>query len=231
MIFTTLIAGFVLAPFMVIGGWARRRSVDFGPFFLYAGLLFAFSTLVSAVHVPGGTFIHSAVAVAPHSYILAFEGVVLAVGWMASRRRTWDVAAATRVFSGAIVVFAIGAAVVGSLFVHRVWADSRDRFARVAAALHGVEAGPTDRVMSIDASGTRYWSGLGGVVLVNDPLDTIHDVARAYDIDWLVVDRDDSVSAVAPLLNGAPRPDWLGAPILSDGDPVRLAVYPVEAAR
>ena len=231
MIFTTLIAGFVLAPFMVIGGWARRRSVDFGPFFLYAGLLFAFSTLVSAVHVPGGTFIHSAVAVAPHSYILAFEGVVLAVGWMASRRRTWDVAAATRVFSGAIVVFAIGAAVVGSLFVHRVWTDSRDRFARVAAALHGVEAGPTDRVMSIDASGTRYWSGLGGVVLVNDPLDTIHDVARAYDIDWLVVDRDDSVSAVAPLLAGAPRPDWLGAPILSDGDPVRLAVYPVEAAR
>ena len=26
---------------MVIGGWARRRSRDFGPFFLYAGLLFA----------------------------------------------------------------------------------------------------------------------------------------------------------------------------------------------
>ena len=41
MIYTTLVAGFVLAPFMVIGGWARRRSLDFGPFFLYAGLLFA----------------------------------------------------------------------------------------------------------------------------------------------------------------------------------------------
>ncbi len=53
MIYTTLVAGFVLAPFMVIGGWARRRSLDFGPFFLYAGLLFAFSAIVSARACPG----------------------------------------------------------------------------------------------------------------------------------------------------------------------------------
>ena len=87
MIFTTLITGFVLAPFMVIGAWARRRSLDFGPFFAYAALLFGFSTLVSAVHVPGGTFIHSAVALAPHAYILALEGVAVAVAWIAARRR------------------------------------------------------------------------------------------------------------------------------------------------
>ena len=80
MIFTTLITGFVLAPFMVIGAWARRRSLDFGPFFAYAALLFGFSTVVSAVHVPGGTFIHSAVALAPHAYILTLEGVAVAVG-------------------------------------------------------------------------------------------------------------------------------------------------------
>ena len=77
MIYAVLVGGFVLVPFMVIGGWARRRSLDFGPFFLYAGLLFAFSALVSAVHVPGGTFIHSAVALAPYSYILALEGVAV----------------------------------------------------------------------------------------------------------------------------------------------------------
>ena len=87
MIYVTLIAGFVLAPFMVIGGWARRRSLDFGPFFLYAALLFAFSTLVSAVHVPGGTFIHSAVALAPHAYILALEGLAVAVAWIAGAAR------------------------------------------------------------------------------------------------------------------------------------------------
>ncbi len=81
--------------------------------------------------------------------------------------------------------------------------------------------------MSIDASSTKYWSGRGGVVLVNDPLDTIHDVARAYDIRWLVLDRDDSVSSVAPILDGGPLPDWLGPPIMSQGSPTQLAVYPV----
>jgi hypothetical protein len=81
--------------------------------------------------------------------------------------------------------------------------------------------------MSIDAAGTRYWSGRGGVVLVNDPLDTIEDVARAYDIRWLVVDRDDSVDAVKPILDGGPLPAWLGEPILAQGSPLQLAVYPV----
>ncbi len=82
MIFITLVAGFVLAPFMVIGGWVRRRSTDFGPFFAYALLLFAFSAIVSAVHVPGGTFIHSAIALAPFAYILALEGIVALVDWI-----------------------------------------------------------------------------------------------------------------------------------------------------
>ena len=89
-------------PFMVIGGWARRRSLDFGPFFLYAGILFAFSALVSAVHVPGGTFIHSAVALAPHAYILALEGVAVAVAWIAARGPRWDAETRRRrVFIGA----------------------------------------------------------------------------------------------------------------------------------
>ena len=89
-IYVVLVAGLVLAPFMVVGAWARRRSVDFGPFFVYAALLFAFSALVSAVHVPGGTFIHSAVALAPYSYVLALEGVAVVVGWVAARRPAWD---------------------------------------------------------------------------------------------------------------------------------------------
>jgi 4-amino-4-deoxy-L-arabinose transferase-like glycosyltransferase len=229
MIYVTLVAGFVLAPFMIIGAWARRRSLDFGPFFLYTGLLFAFSTIVSAVHVPGGTFIHSAVALAPHSYILALEGIGVAVAWVAARRRAWDATVATRAFTGAALVFALGAAIVGTIFVHGGWSDSREKFQAVGAALEQAGAAADDRVMSIDASGTKYWTGLGGVVLVNDPLETVEAVARAYGIRWLVLDRDDSVESVAPILDGQTRPPWLGEPVLSVGDPVRLAIYPVES--
>ncbi len=230
MIFTTLIAGFVLAPFMVIGAWARRRSLDFGPFFLYAFLLFTFSTLVSAVHVPGGTFIHSAVALAPHAYILALEGVVIAVGWVAARRRAWDPMAATRVFIGATLAFAAVVAFFGSQFVHQVWADSRAKFVAVAGALDRAGAPATDRVMSIDASGTKYWTGRGGVVLVNDPIETVAAVAQAYDIGWLVLDGEDSVEAAAPILDDVGRPDWLGDPIVLRDKPSPLVVLPVVPA-
>jgi hypothetical protein len=81
--------------------------------------------------------------------------------------------------------------------------------------------------MSSDAAGMKYASGHGGVVLVNDPLDTIHEVAQAYDIRWLVLERDDAVSAVVPILDGIQRPAWLGDPVLTRGSPTNLAVYPV----
>ena len=230
MIFTTLIAGFVLAPFMLIGGWARRRSLDFGPFFLYAGLLFGFSAVISAVHVPGGTFIHSAVALAPHAYILALEGIAIAVAWLAARRRSWDPVAAATVFTGATLAFAAVAALFGSQFVHQVWADSRAKFMAVAEALNSAGAPLTDRVMSIDASGTKYWTGRGGVVLVNDPIETVERVARAYDTRWLVLDGEDSVEAAAPILDGVAQPAWLGEPIELRGEPNPLVILPVVPA-
>ena len=236
-IYVTLVAGVVLAPLMVVGGWVRRRSDDFRPFFAYAAILFAFSALVSAIHVPGGTFIHSAVALAPYSYILALEGVAVGVTWIAARRRTWDAATATRIFSGAIIGFAVVCAVFGSVVVHAVWEQRRDRGLAVAAALDDAGAPLTDRVMSIDAASTKYWSGRGGVVLVNDPVDTVHEVAVAYDIRWLVLDRGESIPVAGPILDGV-RPSWVGPPIAQfqagDGGALTqtsanpdLAVYPV----
>ncbi len=232
-IYTTVIAGFVLVPFMLLGAWARRRSEAFGPFFLYAALLFAFSTLISAVHVPGGTFLHSAVALVPHSYILALEGIVIAVGWVAAHRPAWRREAAERVFLGAAVAFGAIMTVVGSTIVHGTWGAKRDERVAVAHALDDAGVPATDRLMSIDAAGYRYWTGRGGVVLVNDPIETIREVAAAYDIRWLILERDDAVTAVAPILDGTSRPDWVGPPLFTlplQGGPdgrARVGIYPV----
>ena len=227
MIYLTLVLGFVLGPLLAIGAWARRRSTYFGPFFVYAAILFAFSALVSAVHVPGGTFIHSAVGLAPYSYILALEGIVIAIGWLVARKPTWNADRMTQVFVSATLIFAVVIAIAGTLVVHGIWSARRDDAIAVATALDRAGAAATDRVMSIDAAGTRYASGRGGVVLVNDPLDTIHQVAQAYGIRWLVLDRGDAVSAVAPILDDTEHPAWLGEPILDEGNPTRLVVYPV----
>ena len=238
-IFALLVGGVVLAPFMVVGGWARRQSTAFGPFFAYAGLLFAFSALVSAVHVPGGTFIHSAVALAPHAYVLALEGIAVAVGWVAARRSTWSAPAATRFFSVAAIGFAVVVAIGSALVTQAGWASRRDDFLLVDRGLADAGAAADDRVMSIDASGTLYWTGHGGVVLVNDPLAAIEEVARAYEIRWLVLNRADTVASVAPILDGGARPPWLGAPVASrparllpDAAPlpsgaIGVALYPV----
>jgi len=214
-IFTVLVGGVLLAPLMVAGGWARRRSTAFGPFFAYAALLFAFSGLVSAVHVPGGTFIHSAAGLAPHAYVLALEGVAVAVAWVAARRSTWSAATATRFFSVAAVGFAVVVAIGSALVTQAAWAARRDDFRLVDRGLADAGAEADDRVMSIDASGTLYWTGHAGVVLVNDPLATVETVARAYRVRWLVLNRADTVASVAPILDGGPRPTWMGAPVAS----------------
>jgi hypothetical protein len=224
-IYVVLVCGIVLAAPLALGAWARRRSEDFLPFFAYGGLLFLFSGLVSAIHVPGGTFIHSAVALAPHSYILALEGVGIGVAWVAARRPAWKALAATRVFTTAAIAFSLMIAWFGVGAVHSQWAVRRDRIDAVADALDSRLVPRSDLVMSIDAASTRYATGHGGVVLVNDDLGTILQVAFAYDIRWLVLDATDGVAAVKPILDGTERPPWIGEPIYLE--PGSLGVYPV----
>ena len=139
---------------MVIGAWRRRRDALFGPFLGYAVLLFAFSAIVSAVHVPGGTFIHSAVALAPHGYVLALEGIVAGGGLArradaraGTRRRPRGCSSAGRSRSGCSPPSSARARCTGagtpSARTCRPW---RPRSTTPGAPV-------TDRVMSIDAAG------------------------------------------------------------------------------
>lgn len=232
-IFTTLVAAGILLPFMLIGGWARRRSVEFGPFLTYAAILFAFSALVSAVHVPGGTFIHSAVALAPHAYVLALEGIAVAVAWIAIRRQAWNREVATRLFVTAAVGFTVLASIPAALGVHARWDRERTERRAIAAALSLAGAAPDARLMTLDAGGYRYHTGHGGVVTPNDPIETIREVAIAYRIEWLVIERDDAVPALAPIFTGGARPPWIGPRLIGipgPGGETSAAIYPVCAS-
>jgi hypothetical protein len=223
-IYSVLVGVLVLVPPMVVGAWNRRRDSWFGPYLAYAIILFLFSGIVSAIHVPGGTFIHSAVALAPHAYVLALWGIVVMIGWLARRRPNWNADQAGRIFVGAAVAFGVLAAVAGSTGVHASWASKAERMQAVGQALDAAGAPMDDRLMSIDASGYKYWTGRGGVVLVNDPLDTVLQVATAYNTRWLILERDDSVPAAAQILIDGNRPAWVGPPILARDD---VSVYPL----
>jgi hypothetical protein len=229
--FAVIVCSVVLVPFLLVGAWLRRRSIDFGPWFLYAVLVFAGATFLYPLHVPGGAFIHSAVGLEAHAYILALEGVAAMVGWIARRRPAWNPAVAGPLFVGAVVAFVVATAPLYALALEKAWDESRAPRVSLAAQMDALGVAPTDRLLTIDAAGLKYFTGRPGIVTPDDPIETIQQVAQAYDTRWLVLERDDIVRALQPILAGKPRPDWIGVPVFvvkaADGGVPRLAMYPV----
>jgi hypothetical protein len=229
--FAVMIASIVLLPFLIIGAIARRRDRNFQPWFVYTFVAFAGATILYPLHVPGGAFIHTAIGLAPHAAILAMEGVLIFVGWVAGRRRRWEQGAAGSFFVWGIVALTIATAVVFTPSVHAAWDASRQPRIALAAELDRIGAPRSDRLLSIDAAGMKYWTGRPGVVTPDDPIEVIESVARAYRTTWLVVERNDAARALGPVLEGN-RPPWIGPPAWvyppnAQGHDVSLALYPV----
>ncbi len=214
-IFSVIACSVVLVPFVLLGWWERRRSIDFEPFFFYAGLLFGASGLVFAVHVPYGTFLHSAEALIPYTFIAGLEGVAIVAAWAARHRRGWQEDRAARLFLiAAVITIALNAGAFAFL-AGRSWDQDRTLRLDAGAALDHAGAPPTDLLLSADPAGFEYFTGHGGVVTPNDSLDVIHEVAVDYGTRWLVLERAHIVTPLIPILEMKPRPDWIGAPIFT----------------
>ena len=219
---------------MVIGAWARRRSLDFGPFFAVrrAALRLLDARLGRArpgrhVHPlrgrPRAPRLHPRArgdrgGGRPGSPRVGARGIA---------------EAATTVFTGATLAFAAVAALFGSLFVHAGLGRQPGQVHRRRRRPRRAGAPMTDRVMSIDASGTKYWTGRGGVVLVNDPIETVEQ-RRARLRHPLARPRPRGQRRRRPRRSSTTwrRPAWLGR-----ADRRRAAnrcrswsVYPVEPA-
>jgi hypothetical protein len=201
-----------LAPFTAIGAWLRRRDPAFVPWLVYAVALFAFSGILFAVHVPNGTFLHSAVALVPHAYVLAVLGIGGAVARVGRSRPNWDVPRATRNFTVIAVTVAVIVGAAATIRVASAWRAEEAIRAPIAEALAALPV--DDRVMSPDPGAYEFLAGRGGVVTPDDPLPVIEDVLRAYGVRWLVVERAHAVPALTPLLSpGAALPYWVFTPI------------------
>ena len=203
----------ILVPFLLVGGWIKRRSRDFAPWFIYTLSLFLFTAIVSAVHAPYGTFLHSAVALLPHAYPLAIVGIGGVVAWIAARRPNWDAPRASRNIGFMFVAVFVVVSAFATLKVSTAWGEERDARAEVLAALAS-EADPADRVMSPDAGAYRYHGGWTGIVTPDDPLPVVEEALRLYDVRWLALEGDHITSFLWPVLNGETRPEWLSEPLV-----------------
>ena len=156
-------------------------------------------------------------ALIPYTYLLTLLGVGGVVTWVARRRPAWDPARATRVFTVMALSVVVVMGLVSTLMTARSWRDYRDMTLAVAAPL--ASADPADRVMSPDAGGFRYLTGHPGIVTPEDPLAVVEDALRRYSVRWLVLEHAYSTLALAPVLSGEVRPDWLSEPVVVVPDP------------
>jgi hypothetical protein len=191
------------------------------------------------LHVPGGAFIHSAIGLLPHGYILILEGGILLLALVTRRRAALNQGAADAralLVTGGVVAFAALAAVTFGTQQLRTWDAARQPRIALAAHLDQRAIAADDRLFGLDAASLNYWTARPAVVTPNDPLDTIEAVARAYEVRWLVLergrtDRDRPVPALASILRGESRPEWIGPRAFAvpslDGGPPLLALHPV----
>lgn len=204
----------VLLPFMLIGGWVSRHNRFLHPFWLYAvGMHVAMTFVFPFPGYRGGLF-HSAAALIPFWSILALLGIDASVDWIAKRRRQWQPALAKTVFTAAALLLAGGLALLYGIN-GRVLPVTEPP--ALYAELYKVLPYGS-RVLYDDPPELYYYTGIGGATLPNESPEVILDIARQYDVQFLVL-KNDLAAIPAELL-----------PIL-DAPPDFLELIPFEQAR
>jgi uncharacterized membrane protein YczE len=177
-----------MAPLMLLGLWNRRREPFLRGFWLYAlGLHLVMMLVFPYPGYRGGLF-HSAAALVPWWAALGAVGLDDLVDWIAQRRRRWRPGTAKQVFSAALVLLAV----VLTLSTYRPSNNETPALYRDLVATLPDDA----RVMINDPTALYYHTGLGGVVLPNQPPDVIPEIATRYEVDYLLLQTSGDLLAV-----------------------------------
>jgi hypothetical protein len=192
----------VVAPLMLIGLWRRRRDAFLRGFWIYALGVHLVMTFVFPFPGYRGGLFHSAAALIPWWAALGVAGLDDAVDWIAKRRRRWQPGTAKWVFSAGLAGFALYLSLSVGLS-GRVSIGTPSIYAELGQRL------PADaRVMANDPATLYYFTGLSGVVLPNEPPDVIPEIARRYDIEYLLLQAPAGTPLpLWPLFDDPP--DWL----------------------
>lgn len=207
----------IMTPLMLIGLLRRIRDPFWRPFWLYALGLHAAMTIVFPFPGYRGGLFHSVAALLPFWAVLGILGIDDAVEW-AARRRRWRPRTAKRVFSAALVALVVYLSVNFGL-AGRVPSD-----AGTPALYTGLRAALPDgaRVLINDPAGLYYHTGMGGAALPNADPALLPEIARRYEIDYLVLESPET--APIPLLPLFDAPTEFLTPIPFEGGALIYAI-------
>jgi hypothetical protein len=190
---------FHLAPMAVIGLWQLRRHREYMPVYAYATTLYLAMTLVFTFPSTHASMLHSTGALLPFLFVAAVRGIDVVVGWVAARRRTWHPRTAQRVFRLGLTVLVViislfdySQAVFASLDppgFQPLWNRANTGYVAVSAWLE--KNAPTDTlVMVVDPPAYYYFTHRRAIVIPNEDVPGILEVANRYGADYLVLEQD-----------------------------------------
>jgi 4-amino-4-deoxy-L-arabinose transferase-like glycosyltransferase len=212
---TVLLGGALIVPFFY-GIWRERRRTELAPFLVYWIALFGVMVLIFTVHAPFGAYYHSAWAWLPFALPLAAANGVPLLETLGRRVPMLQRPRNVRFLAIAVVVGAVVLSTVGSGALVSQWSRDGAKVRAAAEWLRG-NAAPEDVVMYVDPPSLNLLSGNPVVAFPFDAPDVIGRVARAYEVEWVVVERASGADGDAlGLWDGA---SWLaGEPFFDEGD-------------
>lgn len=191
-----------LLPFAVVGFGRLRRRLPFLLSLTYLFVLYLTHSLVFTFPGWRGGFFHSSGVLLPFLFAAAMEGLDVVVGWVARRRRYWNMQQARKVFTVAIVMAAVALSLYAASNTLPAWQDADVAYREIGLWLGAHEVSPDIVVMVNNPPGFTYHTGLPSVVVPNGGVETLVAVVERYHVTHVVLDSNRS-RGLAELYGGA----------------------------
>ncbi|MBA2264358.1 MAG: glycosyltransferase family 39 protein, partial [Chloroflexi bacterium] len=205
--------------FTFIYGMVRERCrPELAPFLVYFALLFVVMGAAFTFHAPQGAFYHSAWAWLPFAIPLGIASFRPALERLGRQVPLFGRPRNIRFLLAASVVGAVVLSLAGSLALLLEWRGGRERLETAAGWLAATDA--RDVVMYVDPPSLNLRTGNPTIAPPFDPPAVIGQVAEAYGVRWVVVERlPEAAQDPLALWDGAP---WLAEQPALDTDRVRI---------
>jgi len=205
----------LLLPLMLVGGWTYRRHPVVRAGAAYASVLFLFMTLAFPFAGARGGFFHSSAALMPLLWSLAAAGIERAAIWIAPNR-SWEVAR-TRVLLMTVTFLLAGALSAWALAGKAGYLGPASSFDRNLLTYRQAgeqlrETGDSMVVAVNDPPGFFLGTGIPAVVVPNGSEETLRQVAKRYDVRWIVLEADHP-AGLDELYRNPSGSSWLGPPL------------------